>query len=122
MLTKFELPMISRLVVKPGISKPKLKCKTPKHFSNDKRIADLRTPLPSTRILTPIQIRPPKTPKLIKRFEINDDLKHKELKKLFSKLDLDEDGHLSFDLVENIFCKNLNQAQLSYIKQVILSN
>lgn len=66
-------------------------------------------------------MKPSKTPKLIKRFELNDDLKYKELKKLFSKLDLDEDGHLSFDLVQNIFCKNLTQAQLSYIKQVFLS-
>jgi hypothetical protein len=40
------------------------------------------------------------------------------LDKLFTKLDLDEDGHLSFELLENIFCKNLNNAQYSFVKQV----
>ncbi len=52
---------------------------------------------------------------------VNDDVKNKELENLFKKLDLDDDGHLSFDLIEKVFCKNLSLAQNSFVKQVKLN-
>ena len=52
--------------------------------------------------------------------KINDDARNKELENLFLKLDLDEDGHLSYELIENIFCKHLSAPQRSFAKQVRL--
>jgi len=113
--TSSKVPSIG----KPQISKPKLKCKTPIHFSTDKRIQDLKTPAPSNRarLLSPIRAKSAK-PKLFKKFHLDDEARNKELQALFKKLDLDDDGHLSYELVHNVLCKNFNSSHASFIKQV----
>jgi hypothetical protein len=43
-----------------------------------------------------------------------------DLKMIFKHLDRDQDGHLNFDLIQNKYLNDLNQAEDSYFFQLYL--
>ena len=44
--------------------------------------------------------------------------KQRELERIFTQLDQDQDGHLNFDVLEKKYCTYLNECQRSFFYQV----